>query len=237
MATIASSIISFILTTTTVGAFLPSLKLIFHRQRHFELFIGALQLFSTLLFDITASLDIRLFGLTANNYHHVSDITTETYVCLLLIHLSGHRNQDFLTVLRYTAFSMCWFAKLGDGWQSAFLEIIVLSLFSIPPLVLIFVSFLGAKHKLTPNASPTVPGFFDYLDTFLFRRLPYNKSVAGKGLLCALAGVILLILENMGDTTLRLLHAGAQVLFGGASYFLWELLPCMDKADDLPSFR
>ena len=113
----AQSFVSFILTTTTTLSFLPSIKLIRGRRRHFELFVAVGQALTTLLFEATSSLNMSFMGVTSNSYHHVSDILTETYVCLLAIHLLGLRDEDVMHVLRYAAFSLCWFAKLGDGWR------------------------------------------------------------------------------------------------------------------------
>ena len=97
----ATAIVSFVLTTSTTAAFLPSLKLIYNRRRHFECFVGAGQLFSTLMFEASSSTGLRIFGISSDKYHHVSDILTETYVCLLLIHLLGIRDEDKLHLLRY----------------------------------------------------------------------------------------------------------------------------------------
>ena len=70
------------------------------------------------MFDMSSTLEMKLFGISSTSYHHVSDITTETYICLILIHLCGLRNEDTMMKLRYLAFGLVWFAKLGDGWES-----------------------------------------------------------------------------------------------------------------------
>ena len=234
-----STVVSLLATTSTVAAFLPSLNLIRGRRRHFEVFVGFLHLLSTFLFDVAESLDRRVLGLAANDYHQVSDITTETYVCLLLIHLSGHRNEDLLHQLRYLAFGMCWFAKLGDGWSSVAMEAAVIIIFAAPPLLLLAAS-LRKREKIRHAKGGEGEDPFSArstLRTFLTRKLPYNTKVAWKAGVCVAGALTLLVLENVGDTPFRLLHAGAQVMFGGATFFLWSALPCFDKDDMLPSFR
>ncbi|GMI40242.1 hypothetical protein TeGR_g8684 [Tetraparma gracilis] len=238
-----SSILSFLLTCSTVGAFVPSLQIIRERRRHFELFVGVTQLFSTLMFDLSSSLDMRLFGLSANDYHHVSDITTESYVCFLCIHLMGLRSEDALTCLRYLAFGLCWFAKLGDGWGSVTLETLAILLFAAPPLFLLLRSKLVKKEKLRPGSSEgAVPDstWSGALRTASSRRLPYKQDVGIKALGLAGAGLALLLLENMAGAkgmNGAVLRGGAQVMFGGASWYIWETLPCFDKSDALPTFR
>ena len=111
-----TKLVKLFLTLSTTASFVPSLLIIKSRARHFECFVGALQLFSAVFFSITDSLDCRLLGVDAFAYHMVCDICTETYICLMAIHLCGIRNENRLHMLRYLAFTLCWFAKLGDGW-------------------------------------------------------------------------------------------------------------------------
>jgi hypothetical protein len=233
-------VITLLLTTLSISSSLPSLQLIYTRRRHFEIFISILQLFSSLSRDISEAVGCNILGITSNQYHHVSDIATETYVCLILIHLSGYKSEDTLHLVRYTAFGLCWFAKLGDGWSSILLEAIVIIMFAMPPLCLLLFSF-KKKERITPGqshkASFIQASKVDATISFLTRKLPYNKAVAEKAMACVAGGLILLVLENKVDTPFKLLHAGAQVMFGAATYYLWGLLPCLDKDDNLPSFR
>ncbi|GMH79884.1 hypothetical protein TrST_g10336 [Triparma strigata] len=249
-----ASLIGFILCVSTTGSFLPSFKLILQRRRHFECFVGAGQLISTLLFEISAASGFKLFGIKADEYHHVSDILTETYACLLMIHLMGLRNEDTLHLLRYTAFFLCWFAKLGDGWESVVFEVLVIVAFATPAIALLIYSLSGLKKKklryqsmndrerdgLSYGSSASRGKFdtgFESLNKFFMRSLPYNGSSLLSAAVSVSVGLVLLVLENLRETRLRIFHALAQVAFGLSSYHLWQLLPCFDKDDMIGNYR
>ena len=257
MATVSAStkLIKLALTLSTTGSFLPSLNIIISRARHFECFIGSLQLFTAVCYSISDSLSCRILGVDAGAFHLVCDICTETYVCLMCLHLCGLRSQNRLHFLRYLSFVMCWFAKLGDGWQSVFLEVVVLALFVLPPTLLMLYSCVfrllgGVKPKLKPTHSPPPPSYssspvsfsasdvpFPFDLFFGDRPLPYSKLYFGRALSAVFAGVLLLVLELKHDGDYKIFNALAHCSFGLSSYYLWQLLPCCDKEDFLPSFR
>ena len=228
------------LTFSTTFSFLPGLKLIFDRSRHFECFIGSLQFLSSLLFSVSSSLDIKILGIDANSYHTVSDICTETYVCLLCIHLCGLRSETTLHMFRYLAFTLCWFAKLGDGWTSTFLEAMVLIVFIGPPLFLMIFAavFNTQKNKrLVPTEQnsqyPFTSDKFIYPLNVLFgRALPYSKKYRLYSFASVGVGVLFLFLELTLKTNYSVFNSVAHVAFGCSSYFLWNLLPCFDKRDE-----
>jgi len=176
-----------------------------------------------------------MFGLSSTSYHHVSDITTETYICLILIHLLGMRSEDNMIKLRYLAFGLVWFAKLGDGWESVVLETLVLMAFSVPPLTLIMYATFKPKTKIRhvpmeKTGDNLVDGAFELLNSAT-RQLPYAKDYKLYSLLSTFVGLVLLILENSMDNNVKVFHTLASVSFGAGTYFLWNLLPCYEKDD------
>ena len=98
-----------ILTVGTCASFLPGLRLILERKRHFELFVGCFQIVSAVMYSAADALGFRLL-LSSNDWHQISDVLTETYVCLLGIHLMGLRNEDTMHILR-----LCRLLAQSDG--------------------------------------------------------------------------------------------------------------------------
>ncbi len=144
-------------------------------------------------------------------------------------------------VLRYAAFGLCWFAKLSDGWSSVMAEALVISLFALPALVLVIRSTKALRKKrLNPimqesarvnsDLAKTIRGFFD-------RSIPFDQTMKMRALASVGLGVVLLVLENGSDSTMRVYAALAQVAFGVSTFFLWSTLDCADKDDLLASFR
>ncbi|GMI08494.1 hypothetical protein TrRE_jg6050 [Triparma retinervis] len=141
--------------------------------------------------------------------------------------------------LRYLAFGLIWFAKLGDGWESIALEALVLMAFSIPPLTLILYSTFKPKTKirhvaLEKTGDNLVDGVFEFLNSAT-RNLPYDPASKLHALSATVVGLVLLYLENCMDNEVKIFHALASVSFGAGTYFLWKLLPCYEKDDLLGS--
>ena len=167
--------------------------------------------------------------------HH----NNQTYICLILIHLCGLRDEELMMKLRYTAFGLIWFAKLGDGWESIFLEALVLMLFSIPPLTLLLYSTFKPKTKirhvpLEKTGDNLIDGAFKFLNGAT-RNLPYDPNSKLYALATTVVGLILLYLENCMDNEIKIFHALASVSFGTGTYFLWTVLPCYEKDNILGS--
>jgi hypothetical protein len=156
-----------------------------------------------------------------------------------LIHLCGLRDEELMMKLRYTAFGLIWFAKLGDGWESIFLEALVLMLFSIPPLTLLLYSTFKPKTKirhvpLEKTGDNLIDGAFKFLNGAT-RNLPYDPNSKLYALVTTVVGLILLYLENCMDNEIKIFHALASVSFGTGTYFLWTVLPCYEKDNILGS--
>ena len=269
--------VRFLLSVGTCLAFIPGIQLIYKRKRHFELYIALFQLLSSIIYSGLDALQWSTFSyVPRDEWHRMSDILTETYICLLGLHLMGIKKEDFLHSLRYIAFTGCWIAKYGDGWSSIYLEAGFLALYIIPPFIL-FLNYLskkipdGSNIHLNTNTSINTSGsgsvrsgsgnydnnnnnnnssnIFDVLDpilpgkgngkfrSFFSRRYTYEMKVFPETVLFLSLGLLFLVLELSFDTEYRLFNALAHVAFGGSSYFLWQLLPCYDKGEDLPLFK
>jgi hypothetical protein len=196
-------------------------------------FVGVAQLLSAVFYSLGDALGSdRIALISCNDWHQISDIMTETYVCLLLIHLMGLRHEDTMMFLRYTAFAGCWVAKLADGWGSMIYEAVLLMAFSVPVFLLLLQAFItGPLLPLLPFDIPL------RVRNFLERKISYDAAMAPHAAGSVVFGVIFLGLELTVDTDLRIFNALAHCAFGAAAYCLWRFLPCFDKSDELPGFR
>lgn len=229
-------ILRLLLSTGTCASFLPSLGLVLKRRRHFEAFVSMFQLFAALMFSASDALNSdRLFLLTRNDWHMISDILTETYLCLVCIHLMGLRNHDMMNGLRYIAFASCWIAKTADGWGSVTFEAIVLASYIIPPQFLLLQSLgTGPLKPLLPFNLPP------FIANFLNRKYSCDMSKFSKAIAAAGVGISFLVMENkldLGITDIKVFAAFAHCGFGVSTYYLWLSVPCFDKEEDMPMFR
>lgn len=230
-------LLRFLLTVGSCASFMPSLKLVIGRKRHFEAFISIFQLFSALMFSASdALMTDRFFLLSRNDWHMISDITTETYLCLICIHLLGLRDENLMICLRYIAFAFCWIAKTADGWGSVAFEAIALGLFIFPPQVLLLQSLITGpiKHLFDQNILPS------FISQFLDRKYNCDSSKVPKAMGSGFIAILFLILENQfyfGKTDIKVFSAIAHCGFGMSTYYMWQLVPCYDRSDDMPMFK
>lgn len=210
---------------------MPALQIIWKRRRHFELFVGCFQLVCAVAYSSSNALGTSIL-LKQDEWHMMSDILTETYVCLLCVHLMGLRSEDNMHCLRYISFMFCWIFKQADGWSSVLYEVLLLLAFVSPPTVLITQDLLtGPLLPIFPGEAP------EWLRYFLDRKLAFNKDIAPQALACVSAGLLFLCIELVADTELRLFNSFAHCAFGGGAYCMWRFLPCYDKSDELPLFK
>ena len=127
------------------------------------------------------------------------------------------------------------------------LAVSILQPLALPLLLDFFVAWVGlgspavslAFGRLSgARAAPGAPGGVAASAlAFLDRSLAYDRKIAPLAGGSVAAGAVLLAAELTFDTPLRLLNAVAHCAFGAAAYYLWKLLPCYDKTDELPTFR
>ena len=179
-----------ILTVGTELSFIPSLQLIRDRRRHFEVFIAVFQLFASVMFSLSKTLK-RAIILQSIQWHLLSDILTETYLALICIHLMAFKNEDRMHFLRYLAFGSLIVAKLGDGWDSMFMQTVVLVGFSFLPILHILDAMSGNKIGSMINSRG---------GTFQLRRLPFKKDAVKPALGLLVAGVLIFMFCSRFDT-------------------------------------
>lgn len=207
----------------------PALSLVFLRRRHFELFVAVSQLLAALLYSTSDALSTdRLLFVKTADWHCISDVLTETYVCLLALNLFPLRSEGATLALRYAALALTVWAKLADGWEGVFAETLVVSVFVLPALAV-------AAHTALQGR-----GGRGALPAHLLKALhspAYDAKLAPVAAGCALVGAALLALEQRVDTSTRLFNALARVAFGGAAWALWGLQKAAAKEHTLPLFR
>ena len=190
-------------------AFAPALHVLWERRRHFEIFIGVLQILSALVYNFGTVSGYRggNFIIAIDDWHRISDIAAETYACLLCIHITGIRSEDRAHLLRYVAFFCCWVAKLGDGWGSVLLKVLVVAAFAVPALACLL-GFVPAR-----------PGW---------RPLKYADAERTRGLAAGLAALLLLAADQMlaDDGFMSTFAIALQEVAGAfAAYNLWTAAP------------
>ena len=80
-----SALVKFVLKAASDLAFVPALKVMHTHRRHFELYIGFMQIFSAFMYNAVDSLGFD-FYLRKNEWHFMSDVFSITYVCVLSLH-------------------------------------------------------------------------------------------------------------------------------------------------------
>jgi hypothetical protein len=198
-----ASFATFLLTVGTDASFIPALYVVAEHRRHFVLFIGIFQLFSSLMFNLCNSFGVKLF-LTDLDWHFISDVTTLTYLCCLLVHCMCHDNETHNIVARYVAFAGAWVCKLHDGWGSAYFEAMLVASYVVAVMAMLTMN----QHKLAK-----------------FKRLHIFKGIG-----CALfSGFFLLLQSALGPADkLRVCLSVAHVSGGAGAYFLWKGIPLFD---------
>ena len=215
--------LDFVISVGTQLSFLPSLKLIYARRRHFECFIAVFHLFTSIMFSASKTLR-RPILLESIQWHLLSDVMTETYLMMLNVHLIGLKSEDKMMALRYIAFALLWVGKLADGWDNMQLQTVVMIAYSVYPIghVLDAVS----KYKVLK----------------LKRRMPYRKTAIKPAVGCLISGIVLFVIcggyESRRGVSVfyESLLASGHVFFGVGSFYLWSLLPCFDKSDEVPLY-
>lgn len=91
--------------------FLPSLWIVYQRGRHFEFFIGLLQFFSSLMYNVCDSTGVSVF-LDYVEWHELANVTGITYGMFLGIFLMANTSERMDNALRYLCFATAWIVQL-----------------------------------------------------------------------------------------------------------------------------
>jgi len=202
----------FFLSACTDAAFIPVLFQVAQRRRHFELFVGILQLTSTFMYNCSSALGTSLF-IHGIQWHFISDVLTLTYVCCLLVHCAGGHDENINICLRYISFTCAWIFKYRDSWDSAVWETLLISIY-------------------------VAMAIYGYVSQDVNRKKQYDSgSLQIGGGIMVFGGVFLLLdFANLKDS-FGLLDGCMHVAGAGAAFFMWKAVPTFDskKNDDLPS--
>ena len=211
MASTVVVLFRFLISAGTDLAFIPALGIVHGNKRHFELFVGVLQLVASFFYNATDALGISLF-LKDYQWHFISDVMSITYVCLVCIQYMQLPSADLNTLLRYVAFTGAWISKFKDGWESGYAQ------------GLVIVGFIIAVAARLGTGQVQIASIHQ------------REATIGAGLLAA-AGLCLGAEVTFGDTSIDLLMGIGHVWAGAACYFLWKACPCADrKMEELPGF-
>lgn len=203
----------FVFLALTDAAMLPALDVMKRNRRHFELFVGVLQLVIAFCFNAAEAFDTQLF-LKEDEWHFISDVLSIAYFLLLCVHLMGFKDENRNIVLRYVAFAGAWLFKTKDGWDSTLYEGL---------LVVCYLLGVAYRRLLTPSNNIS----------------PLNKQNAVYGVACLVAatvvGSIAIYFDDDENHAALGLAKGLMHMLGGAAfYYAWLSVPCMDsKKDDI----
>ncbi|KAF1792187.1 Protein of unknown function DUF3522 [Phytophthora cactorum] len=203
----------FVFLALTDAAMLPALDVMKRNRRHFELFIGVLQLVVAFSFNAAEAFSTQLF-LREDQWHFISDVLSISYFLLLCVHLMGYKDENHNIVLRYVAFAGSWLFKTKDGWDSTLYEGL---------LVVCYLLGLVYRRVFTPSNDMS----------------PLNKQNATYAVGClvgaSIVGFIAIFFENdESHTALGFAKGMMHVMGGAAFYYAWLSVPCMDsKKDDI----
>ncbi|KAL3660007.1 hypothetical protein V7S43_014932 [Phytophthora oleae] len=203
----------FVFLALTDAAMLPALDVMKRNRRHFELFVGVLQLVVAFSFNAAEAFDTQLF-LKEDEWHFISDVLSISYFLLLCVHLMGYKDENHNIVLRYVAFAGAWLFKTKDGWDSNLYE---------GMLVVCYLLGVVYRRVFTPtnNISP----------------LSKQNAMYAVGCLgvATIVGFIAIFFEEDENNSALGLAKGLMHMMGGAAfYYAWLSVPCMDsKKDDI----
>jgi hypothetical protein len=105
----------FIFETITDLSVVPSLFLIFQRQKHFDFFIGVMQFLVSLCYNICDSLDVDIF-LSKTAWHQLTNVFGLSYGVNVLVFLSCNTSEGQDHFFRYTAFALLWICQIKDEY-------------------------------------------------------------------------------------------------------------------------
>lgn len=216
-------ILTLMLTCVTDLALIPPLIVMRRFRRHFEIYVGLAMIVSAFAYNFldamnrgdAAEKSWSIF-ITEEDWHRISNVTSTTYICLLLIHLTCIPDADANIVLRYAAASLVLLAQIKDGfWMQE-------SCYTVYVVVL-FVVVLVLRYVVEGE----LPVYWT------------RGQLTRPGALGAATGICFYFGLDDDQDEFRFAH-GMSHLFGGlALTFLWNLVPRpkrkIDTIRDAPS--
>mmetsp|Transcript_35027 Transcript_35027/g.70753 ORF Transcript_35027/g.70753 Transcript_35027/m.70753 type:complete len:240 (+) Transcript_35027:3-722(+) len=218
---LSGHLLTFMLTCVTDLALIPPLIVMRRYRRHFEIYVGCVMFVSAFAYNFldamnrgdAAEKSWELF-IKEEDWHRISNVSSTTYICLLLIHLMCMPSPDANIVLRYGAASLVLLAQVKDGFwmQETYYTVYVVGM---------FVLLLVARYVSVAE----MPVYWTS-----------DNLLRGAGLGAA-AGVCFYFGLDDDHDEFRFAH-GLSHLFGGlALTFLWNLVPRPKKKEEDPFSR
>ncbi|UIZ26596.1 hypothetical protein KXD40_001547 [Peronospora effusa] len=203
----------FVFLALTDAAMLPALNVMKCNRRHFELFIGVLQLVISFFFNAAEAFDTQLF-LEEVEWHFISDVVSITYFLLLCVHLMGFKDENYNIVLRYVAFAGSWLFKTRDDWDSILYQGMLVGCYLMGVIY---------RRGLTKNKNVS----------------PLNKQKGVYAVVSLVAAAIMWFIaiffhEDENHMAWGMAKGLMHMLAGASFYYAWLSVPCMDsKKDDV----
>ena len=207
-----AAVLRFLLEVLTDVTVLPSLLIIFRRRRHFEFFMGVLQFWCSMMYNVGDALGAQLF-LSPGDWHRLTNVTGLSYGVNLLVYLMRNGDEAVDHLLRYSAFALLWIAQIKDDYwmEKSQWTIFVIVLYGL---------FCGAKLLARGKL---------LWSTYNKRALKFGAGFA--------VGAFVFFLASLDDHAdpYRWKHGVAQALFGAGLYYLWQVCPRTEPTDLLPN--
>ena len=205
--------LTFTLTVLTDFALIPALFVMARYRRHFEMFVGILQIISALCYNICNALGTSIF-LRETEWHKMNNVLAFTYLALLCIHLMSSGNETQNIILRYVAFSTITIGQIKDGFwvqEETPLEMVGMGIWTFIP-----VAFFGALPLFKFARERRLPAYD-------LRRLNKGIVVGALAIACFKVGL------HKKNDPLRFWHGTFHVLIGLSLWYLWGVVPDLES--------
>lgn len=193
--------LTFVFTACTDLALVPALLVMARYRRHFEMFVGILQMTFALAYNICNALQVTIF-LREKEWQAMNNVMALTYFALLMIHLAHSENENLNIMLRYIAFATITIAQVKDGFRTLRWTCGPILAFSALPLL----KCLAQKRVPPYNRARTIKG----------------AAFAAGAFVCFRIG-----LDEQHDP-FRFWHGMFHLFVGTALWHLWGIVPDPD---------
>eukprot|EP00937_MAST-01D_sp_MAST-1D-sp2_P001184 g1184.t1 len=205
--TVPTRTLKFAFTVLTDLALVPALFTMARYRRHFEMFVGILQVLSALSYNICNALNVSIF-LAETEWHKMNNVLAFTYFALLCIHLMGSDNEDLNIVLRYVAFASIAIGQVKDNfWAGGHGQLFGMGGWTFLPVAVF------ASLPLFKFARYGLPAY------------DLRRTLAGL-VMFALAGACFRHAQDPGvEGAFRHMHGLFHLFIGAALWCLWGIVP------------
>lgn len=216
---IAGHVLTFIFTAVTDLALVPPLIVMSKYRRHFEIYVGCVMIVSAFCYNFLdaanrGDADYKSWTLilSEEDWHRISNVSSTTYILLLIIHLANLKDADLNIILRYVAASCVLLAQVKDGfWMQETQYTIV--------IVLGAVGLLMLRYVLCGE----IPVYCT------------SENATRCGLLGSLALISFYYGLDDDHDQFRFAHGLSHLFSGVALTFLWNLIPRPKRKEDNPA--